>query len=185
MKKEKILKKTFDKQKREITPDKLFHRLMIPSVLGILLCGVCLIGLTWAWFSDSASGNVKNLTTSNYNITVQITSENDNMSVNQNTDGSYTLSHGKKYNVTLTAAGNASTGYCKIKLNDRDFYTTQLPVSTSNTLSFMIDCSGLSEDTKAVFTPCWMTYSGYSETATDLIGQTKTEITSEDISGNT
>lgn len=49
-------KKTTDK-----LTDKAFSRLLFTSVLGIVICLVCLCSATWAWFSDSIPSDNNNI----------------------------------------------------------------------------------------------------------------------------
>ena len=177
--KQRIQQLCCDRNQKEVT-DRAFWRLMLPSVLSILLCIVSLGGLTWAWFSDSTTSCTETIHAASYGIQADVNMKDSAKYININADSTYTLVAGKKYAVTLTATGNASTGYCKISLNGKEYYTTQIVPGDS--LEFDIDCSDLTDDIAVLFTPNWMTYSGYSEDAQDLIGQTIMEIKAEDTS---
>ena len=59
-------------QKGAITERGLF-RLMLPSLLGILLCSTCLAGLTWAYFSDSVTSSANTITAATFTVEVTIT----------------------------------------------------------------------------------------------------------------
>lgn len=59
-------------QKGAITERGLF-RLMLPSLLGILLCSTCLAGLTWACFSDSVTSSANTITAATFTVEVTIT----------------------------------------------------------------------------------------------------------------
>lgn len=167
--------KRFYIPKNQKISDKSFSQLILASVLGILLCTVCLGGLTWAWFSDSVTSNTETLRSATYEIQAEVKKESDGSVVAINEDNTYTLDAGETYIVKLTATGNASTGYCKVTLNDKDYYTTQ--IVPKNNLQFNI--SGLTVNATLSIISNWMTYSGYSAEATNLIGKTITEITEE------
>lgn len=167
--------KRFYIPKNQKISDKSFSQLILASVLGILLCTVCLGGLTWAWFSDSVTSNTETLQSATYDIQAEVKKESDGSVVAINEDNTYTLDAGETYIVKLTATGNASTGYCKVTLNDKDYYTTQ--IVPKNNLQFNI--SGLTVNATLSIISNWMTYSGYSAEATNLIGKTITEITEE------
>lgn len=167
--------KRFYIPKNQKISDKSFSQLILASVLGILLCTVCLGGLTWAWFSDSVTSNTETLQSATYDIQAEVKKESDGSVVAINEDNTYTLDAGETYIVKLTATGNASTGYCKVTLNDKDYYTTQ--IVPRNNLQFNI--SGLTVNATLSIISNWMTYSGYSAEATNLIGKTITEITEE------
>lgn len=171
-----LLQQMFYIPKHEKLSEKTFSRLLLFSVLGILLCGVCLGGLTWAWFSDSTVSSAEPLRAASFDVTAVIRTTDTGDTVSANDDQSYTLSAGHVYQVTLTPGGTASTGYCIITVNGQDYFTTQMkpkpePVSS---LQFKVDCRAATANVS--FVPHWMTYSGYSETATNLIGQNVTTI---------
>ena len=94
--------------------DKSLSRMIISSVLGIMLCGVCLAGLSWAWFSSSVTGATDNIITADF--TAEVTFSQNGVAFEPLTEnGGYTLTGGI-YTVTVSAGGSASTGYCKVKL---------------------------------------------------------------------
>lgn len=166
--------------------DKVFHRVILTSVFGMLMCAICLAGLTWAWFSDSTSGTAEALNTSKFGIDAEITvagTEGSSAPIYADDDGVYSLDGGKTYTVNLTATGDASTGYCVVTLNGVDYYTTQMVPGSY--LTFTINCTDLTDAASLVITPKWMTYSGYSADAVDLIGKNVSEITATAaVSGN-
>ncbi len=76
--------------------------------------------------------------------------------VKRNADGSYTLTAGKKYTVTLTASGNTK-GYCKVTVNKNDYYTEKMdPAQELQELVFSIDCSSMTSETTVRITPGWV-----------------------------
>ena len=137
----------------EKVTEKIFLRAMISSVLGIILCTVCLAGMTWAWFSDSVTNRSSTITSANFSVEVTVNKGTDNTEIHL-TDGEYILEQSsEKYKVTLKATGSASTVYCKVNINEV-IYTVQLnPNSNNDTFIFEIDCSGTSAT--VTFTPTW------------------------------
>lgn len=144
----------------EKVTEKIFLRAMISSVLGIILCTVCLAGMTWAWFSDSVTSHSSNITSARFSVKVTVNKGTGNTEIPL-TDGKYKLEQSsEKYKVTLKATGSASTVYCKVNINEV-IYTVQLnPNSNNDTFIFEIDCSGTSAT--VTFTPTWSN-SGSSE----------------------
>ena len=167
--------KRFYIPKNQKISDKSFSQLILASVLGILLCTVCLGGLTWAWFSDSVTSNTETLRSATYEIQAEVKKGTESVDMDETTK-TYPLTAGETYTVKLKATGNASTGYCKVTLNDKDYYTTQ--IAPGHDVTFTIVCPE-SIAAEVSFSSQWMTYAGYSETATNLIGQEITTITAE------
>ena len=145
--------KMFYNTGNEKVTEKIFLRAMISSVLGIILCTVCLAGMTWAWFSDSVTSHSSNITSASFSVKVTVNKGTDNTEIHL-TDGEYILEQSsEKYKVTLKATGTASTVYCKVNINEV-IYTVQLnPNSNNDTFIFEIDCSGTSAT--VTFTPTW------------------------------
>ena len=157
--------KMFYNTGNEKVTEKIFLRAMISSVLGIILCTVCLAGMTWAWFSDSVTSHSSNITSASFSVKVTVNKGIDNTEIPL-TDGEYILEQSsEKYKVTLKATGSASTVYCKVNINEV-IYTVQLnPNSNNDTFIFEIDCSGTSAT--VTFTPTWSN-SGSSENSNAL-----------------
>ena len=144
--------KMFYNPGNEKVTEKIFLRAMISSVLGIILCTVCLAGMTWAWFSDSVTSHSSNITSASFSVKVTVKKGIDNTEIPL-TDGKYILEQSEKYKVTLKATGSASTVYCKVNINEV-IYTVQLnPNSNNDTFIFEIDCSVASAT--VTFTPTW------------------------------
>lgn len=126
------------KRKDSIVP------LLMPSVLGICLCVVCVCGMTWAWYSASVQTSPQKMTAAYYEVTVSVkenTTEVDPVSV-----GCYNLTAGTAYTVDLTAVGTVEKcgGYCLIGLNgsDTEYYTQTLLPGQSITVEFKPDQNG-------------------------------------------
>ena len=83
--------------------DSAFLRLVASSIMGILLCIVCMGGLTWAWFNQSVTGNTESIQSASYKIDISVVqnSTTGNITVSPGADGKYSLEAGKVYAVTL------------------------------------------------------------------------------------
>ena len=111
-------------QNNDKVSDKSLSRIILSSIAGILICGVCLASLTWAWFSSSVTSISNNITTASFSPRFIFQPNGTDSHPVEVGDGSYQLNSGV-YTVTITADGSASTGYCnvKLKLSDNDIYT--------------------------------------------------------------
>lgn len=106
--------------------------LLLPSVLGISVCLVCICSMTWAWYSASIETAAQKMTAAYYEITVEAVVSDTDASTDpvQTADGAYTLNAGTVYTVTLKANGSVKDcgGYCLIERagTDAKFYTQSL-----------------------------------------------------------
>ena len=127
--------------------------MLLPSVLGLALCMVCLAATTWAWFTASVTSEANTIQTANFDVNVAVT--NGTNTVNE-TNGSYTLPTGVN-TITITNTGTASTGFCVIKIGDGiTVYTQQLTKNESDTITFTINVTG-SGTVAMTVTPNWGT----------------------------
>ena len=109
--------------------DKEFTRIMISSVLGIMLCVICLAGLTWAWFSGSVSSAANNITAASFNIQIDVNVKGTKTTVSptvENGKYSFSLENNKVYDVKITADGTATTGYCEVIFGGNRYHTIQI-----------------------------------------------------------
>ncbi len=109
--------------------DKEFTRIMISSVLGIMLCVICLAGLTWAWFSGSVSSAANNITAASFNIKIDVKVKGTETIIpptEENGIYSFSLENNKAYDVKITADGTATTGYCEVLFGKNVYHTIQI-----------------------------------------------------------
>lgn len=130
--------------------DENIMRMLVPSFIGIAACAVCLVGLTFAWFTASVSAPPMTITASNFSVSVKV----DETDVLPNPDGSTTVTFSAEgtYIVTLTNEGTGN-GYCKIKAYDSDVFTQ--PIGEDFTFTVVTD-----EAVECLFIPVWGSYSG-------------------------
>ncbi len=109
--------------KKENRCDRLTN-LLLPSVLGIIFCSVCLASGTFAWFTASQTTATQTITAANYTVETTVYDGAGNI---ESVKGNYNLESNKTYTVTIKAIGSASTGYCIVSLGGTDIHTEQFP----------------------------------------------------------
>ena len=146
--------------------DGLLHLLAL-SAVGLCACLICLCGVSWAWFTATASSGTTLIQAATYTVDV---SADKNESVKITTESgttTVTFTDAGEYTITLTPTGTAQNGYCKISYAEGDYYTGQL---TTDKLHFTVNADANSELT---ITPQWGTYSGDPNLSSgDTIGNT-------------
>ncbi len=150
------------KYEKEEQSDGLISMLM-PSVVGMLMCCVCLVSVTLAWFSADVRSQPVSLTAANFELAYNVTQVG-GASVDSG-DGTYTLAEGE-YTVTLTPSGTASGGYCIVTVNGEKHYTERIENTTAaraagSPFTFTIKVTGGS--ITCSFEAVWGTYSGTDE----------------------
>ena len=150
-----------EKNNTDKLTDKAFSRLVATSVLGIVICIICLCSSTWAWFGDTApsKGNV----VSAAGQCLLKVSVSDDVNVIETVDISSPetihFDAGNTYTVTLTLPKNSSSGYLVIDSGEGKIYTDYLEAhkeDVEKTLSFTLE---VEEATDFVFTLRWGIYS--------------------------
>lgn len=156
MLKDKNLKNAEQGHKKTPSP----WRLIVPTLLSLCLCVVCLFGATWAWFTVRVDGNVASIQSASFAVDVQVVDSAPATSAaplpSVNSEGMiFELTANTTYQVTLTANGTAKTGYCKVSLNDQSHPTVALASGT--TLTFRVSTDSAS---KLSFEAYWGVYNG-------------------------
>ncbi len=88
-----------------------FISMLLPSVLGICLCAVCLVGGTFAWFTASNDVSTQTIVAADYSISHKVNGIEATV---------YDLTASKTYEITLTANGTAKTGYAILRYGKLD-----------------------------------------------------------------
>ncbi len=118
--------------------------LLMPSILGVCCCLVCICGMTWAWFSASVQSSPQKMTAAYYDVTVDSVMHGD--SPVEATDGGYSLTSDETYTVRLTASGTVVEcgGYCLIQntADDTKTYTQTFKPGESITVQFTPTADG-------------------------------------------
>ena len=113
--------------------------LLLPSILGIFICTVCVCGMTWAWYTASVETPTQKLTSACYEVTVESVTGADGKEISPIENGSYSLAQGNTYTVILTASGTVKEcgGYCLIQNDAGDkTYTQTFKPGESITVQF-------------------------------------------------
>ena len=105
--------------------DKVFSRFFLTSLLALLVALGALASTTYAWYTNSISGS-STLTAAFYDISVSL--EGAGTAVTAQEDGSYHLTAGESYTVTLKRSSHATAekGYSEIVLSAVSHFTEQI-----------------------------------------------------------
>lgn len=130
--------------------------LLAPSIIGIILCSICLCGVSWAWFTASTSTGTTAIRSSSYKLLYQVDEGADATEFTE--VKTVTVPKSGSCKITLSAAGTTgATGYCSIKIGDETYYTE--PISVQDTVAFSFGITATA-GTEIILTPKWGTYSG-------------------------
>lgn len=133
---------------------------VIPMLLVAVLCYSVSV---YAWFSDSIANSGNQIQSADYSVTVTV----DGTAY----DGA-ALEAGQSYTVVLTAAGTASTGYCRISSGDTVYVSDQM--APGETLSFTLIPA---QQGVWSFEAVWGQYDGIPKaTQRAVLGTTQTEL---------
>ena len=111
-------------------------KMLLPSFLGIIVCTICLAGMTWAWFTSGVQSQ-STISAKEYSLNEMITVQNAKSgSLEKSADGNYTLAENTTYVVKLTpSVAPKSGGYCMLRITPADgseavYYTQALKAET-------------------------------------------------------
>ena len=113
--------------KRRTPADDSILKMLCPSVLGMIVCVICLAGMSWAWFTAGVQSQTT-IKAASYTLRETVSVKADGSSDSKSTDvleksadGTYELSANKKYVVTLDPeATPRNGGYCIVKIKYKD-----------------------------------------------------------------
>ncbi len=181
-----LLSSLFYVPKYEKVSEKAFLRIMLSSIFGILICGICLAGLTWAWFTGSVSSTANTITAAKFTVDISVIEEvTDTQLTPTEENGAYiyALNTDKEYTVTVKASGSATTGYCTVKLGSDTYHTIQLYYAGGEGKPQSVDFTvNASDGSPLVITPQWGTFgttAGESLIGNGLSGIPATETSTE------
>ena len=150
-----------EKQNIKALSDKAFVRLISTSIIGILVCLICLCSSTYAWFSESIESPVSTIQTStSCKLSVRVTGGEADALAEYGEALVLDLKKDVTYTVTLSLPSNSSSGYCVITANGTDYYSPYLrnpDNETESTVNFELM---VAEDTSVTFLSHWGIYSG-------------------------
>ncbi len=148
-------------QNTEKLSDRVFARLALTSILGILVCIICLSATTYAWFADNVQGAPIGIQTSDASqLSVSVYKDGTEGSLaTVNTESPVTLECEGTYTVTLTLPKESSSGYLVLTVGGQEYYSGYLQGNNDNdqTLTFTLNVATAKSVT---FTARWGIYSG-------------------------
>lgn len=153
-----------EQQNKEKISDKAFARLILTSVLGILVCIVCLSASTYAWFTDGeigASNKIQSASECLFSALVY-TNDTDELVATVDTQNPITLKIKGDYTVTLTLPSGSASGYLVVRVGSQEYYSDYLQRndSTNQTLTFTLKAD---TETSVTLFARWGIYSDESD----------------------
>lgn len=118
--------------KGEAAAESSVWKMLLPSFLGIIVCTICLAGMTWAWFTSGVQSQ-STVTAKEYalNETIRV-KDAGSEALAKSGEGTYALEADQEYVVTLKPdVTPKSGGYCMLKITSADgseevYYTKAL-----------------------------------------------------------
>lgn len=146
-------KETFYTGKREHPQEEKpasLTALLMPSLLGVAICLVCLCSLTWAWFTATQNSGVQPIQSATATVTAKLgDTDLGELPIEEGMTGTGTL--------TLHMDGSAQYAYVLIKVGGTEYRTGYLSATKDYTIT--VNESG------ATLTLCWGKQNNQSGTA--------------------
>lgn len=113
------------------TEERSILRMLCPSLLGIMVCLICLAGMSWAWFTAGVQSQ-STITAGSYTLNETVKVKTDGTSgtsadaanagaLEKAADGTYALDANTQYVVTLKPSATPKNGgYCIFKITYKD-----------------------------------------------------------------
>ncbi len=142
-------------------------RLILPPLLGIVICLICLCGTTWAWFTATSTGDITTIQAAEFRVTVSAKdtspAENEDATLSPTSTSGRTYifnikSVPKVYTFTISKASDctASEGFCLVTLtntkdnSEKRYYTDDI----NEEYSIKVQAG---EEGTVTIEPCWGT----------------------------
>lgn len=150
-----------EQQNTEKLSDKAFARLALTSVLGILVCIVCLCSTTYAWFTGSVQGHNNKIQAADaclLSVSVYKDGAEEALAT-VNTENPITLECEGTYTVTLMLPKESASGYLVLTVGGQEYYSDYLQRNdeSDGALTFTLNVTTVQNVT---FTARWGIYSG-------------------------
>lgn len=101
--------------KNGVAAESSVWRMLLPSFLGIIVCTICLAGMTWAWFTSGVQSQ-STISAEEYSLGETVRVQNRDVLTKSN-DGTYALAANTTYVLTLNPNTEPSGGgYCIIQI---------------------------------------------------------------------
>lgn len=125
--------------------------------LAVLICFTVICSATYAYFADEQTSSVAPVTAASYELKICVGDDEIGLcnAVNENVEYICPLAENDMHLFKLSAVGNAEKGYCKIKIGDKIYATTEIPSGSE----FSLYIQAASGD-KIIFSHSWGNYSG-------------------------
>ena len=139
--------------------DKAFVRLALTTILGILVCIICLCSTTYAWFTSSVQGdNNKIRTADTCLLSVSVYKDGAEEAI-IDTQKPITFECEGTYTVTLTLPKESASGYLVLTVDGQEYYSDYLQRNddADGALTFTLNVKAAKTVT---FTARWGIYSG-------------------------
>lgn len=152
-----------EQQNNEKLSDKAFAHLALSSILGILVCIVCLCSTTYAWFTGSVQGDNNKIHSASACLLSASIYKDDaeeaiaTVKVDEQNTVTHTCEEGT-YTVTLTLPKESSSGYLVLTVSGQEYYSDYLQRNDDNdqTLTFTLE---VKTEQSVTFTARWGIYS--------------------------
>ena len=134
---------------KEKSADAGIKRMMLTSVLGMLICVVCLAGTTWAWFTANSGidDTKKPLSVETAQVKVDVSIDNqDKRTVSGGKPWTIEIAKNENLSVTLKGDGTSTKKYCYVTVDGDGYY---VDLNSSNSIEFTVCSSSGSMTIKA------------------------------------
>ena len=149
-----------EQQNNKILSDKAFARLALTSILGILVCIICLCSTTYAWFTGSVQVDSNTLKAAGACLlSVSVYKDGAEEAI-IDTENPITLECEEgTHTVTLTLPKESASGYLVLTVDGQEYYSDYLQRNDNidQTLTFTLNVKAAKTVT---FTARWGIYSG-------------------------
>ena len=143
-----------ESKKTEKLTDKAFTRLFVTSILGIVICLVCLCSTTWAWFSTDVSSSENVIQSGEGKLAVTVTNDQAEISDIEQVK----MRDADTYTVTMTLPKDSASGYCEIHLGN-DIYRSPYILRSKEAQQTLVFYISLTETTELSIKTRWGIYS--------------------------
>ena len=121
--------------KKDKLTDKAFTRFLVISILGIVICIICLCSTTYAWFVSEQSISNNSLTAGSFDVTVTVQKDGEDITVSPDPAASGVmiceLPHEGVYTVNMKPVAGKSTvrGHCVVTVGNDGMKHTDAIIS--------------------------------------------------------
>ena len=141
-------------RKNERNANDNIRRIITPSILGIMICMVCLAGTTWAWFT-AQSGINDDLSVKAAEVKVEVIVDGESKGfANGKEPCTVNIKANKAYSVILNATSvTATNGYCSVEVEGKTYVAD---IKEKQEIRFAVN----STDDKMTVTTSWKAIHG-------------------------